>query len=166
MPATVSFVRATGVAPGVNTVVSSISAVLVDSPIDTEAARISNPVMIPSTGSAYSYEVYLRLKAETAPSVRIDNLKIWGPATPVATGVTLWMKTVPSYVAPAIPADTTGFSQQDTTYNSESNALEVDGELNEAGEYSAYVVLMLKVDSNATPGEIGPITLSYSYREQ
>ena len=71
---------------------ASFSFLSIDSALDTGAARISNPITIPSSGCDYSYEKWISACVGVVPSNNVSNFKIWGtfPAQLAPTG-TCWL---------------------------------------------------------------------------
>jgi hypothetical protein len=168
MSASLEILRVNGVAPGVGTVVTDLAAMSADIPTSTPESRSANPLQRPGSGSQFSYEIWFRFRLNAAPSLKVSDIRVWGPANPPADGVRVWLKTVASanYAAPVVPASSSGFTRQDTNYTSEVAALVIPGELVEVGDVSDFVVMVIEVDPAASTGEMPAFQLSYSYMEQ
>jgi len=119
-----------------------------DAATDTLAWRISNPITIPSSNCAYSYEKWISACIHTAPTNNVNTFEIWGtfPAQTAPTGST---------VATSSLGDATSDSKY--TWDSASYAA--------AACQTAYVVNQLQVTSSACVGNWGACDLSYSYSE-
>lgn len=168
MSASLEILRVNGATPGVGTIVADLAAMSADVPTSTPESRSANPLRRPGTGSQFSYEIWFRFRLAAAPSLKVSDLRVWGPASPPASGVRVWLKTVASanYAAPVVPTSSSGFTRQDTNYYSEATGLTVPGELAEVGDVSDFVVMVIEVDPAASTGELPSFQLSYSYMEQ
>lgn len=166
MSAVLEILRVNGATPGVGTVVTDLAAMSADIPTSTPQSRSSNPLRRPGSGSLYSYEIWFRFRVQTAPSIQISDLRVWGPASQPAAGVKIWLKTVANYATPIVPASSAGFTRQDINYVSEATALVVPGNLSALGDVSEFVVMLVEVDPAAVTGELPAFALSYSYMEQ
>ena len=137
-----------------------------DNALNTLVNRTNNPITVPASGSVYSYEKWLKLKIDGVPANSVSNFKAWsaqGGAGGVATGVTLNGEGgVTSYTTPVNTQRGTASALPTT----QGSALQWD-----SASYSAlnavtkYLVLQLKVDSTAAPGNIPQVTVNYSYDE-
>lgn len=166
MSAVLEILRVNGASPGVGTVVTDLAALSADIPTSTPESRSANPVRRPGSGSQFSYEIWFRFRVKTAPSIKVSDLRVWGPNAQPATGVKVWLKTVADYATPVIPESSSGFTRQDTNYISEATGLAVSGDLVEVGDVSDFVVMLVEVDPAASTGELPAFSLSYSYMEQ
>jgi hypothetical protein len=134
---------------------------------DNATVDTADPMVIPPSGSDWSYEKWLRLRiGATGPSVQITNLKFYTDgANGLGTGVSLWAKAVTSYATPAEGTSSSGYTSA-FTYTSGS-ALSLG-----AGPYTAtntemgdHCVLLLEVASTASQGQTPSETLTFSYDE-
>lgn len=131
-----------------------------DANVDT-----NNPMVIPGSGSDFSFEKWLRLKITVAPSVQITNLKFYTDGSNgMGTGVKLWAKNVTSYSTPAEATSTTGYTDA-FTYTSGAALSLGAGPYSSTGEIGDHVVLMNEVQSTATQGQTPSETLTFSYDE-
>lgn len=60
----------------------------------------SNPLLIPGSGTNYSWTKYWKLKFVTSPTGNATNLRAYGPNADVATGVKMYMGKKASYIQP------------------------------------------------------------------
>jgi hypothetical protein len=156
-----------GASPGsVTDGVTGFDLITGDNATYTSANRVAFPIRVPSSGTNYSYEKYVRLRAKNAPSAQLYNFKVWGPAAVPETGVTMYWKAVAAYATPTTPTSTAGYTRQDTNYTSSGSALTISGTLTASGEYSDYLVMMYTCGSTATQGTVTQININYSYDEQ
>jgi hypothetical protein len=134
---------------------------------DNATVDPNNPMVIPGSGSDWSYEKWLRLKiGATGPSVQITNLKFYTDGTNgFGTGVSLWAKAVSTYATPAEGTASTGYA--DAFGYTSGSALSLG-----SGPYTAtdteigdHCVLLLQVASTATQGSLTTETVTFSYDE-
>jgi len=139
-----------------------------DAATDTLAWRISNPITIPSSNCAYSYEKWISACIHTAPTNNVNTFEIWGtfPAQTAPTG-TCWLVGTAACASGATPVVTTstvatsslGDATSDSKYTWDSASYAA------AACQTAYVVNQLQVTSSACVGNWGACSLSYSYSE-
>ena len=131
-----------------------------DSNVDT-----NNPMVIPGSGSNYSFEKWLRMKMTVAPSVQLSNLKFYTDGTnSMGTGINLWAKNVTTFATPAQVSSTTGYTNA-FSYSSGSPLVLGAGPYTTTGEMGDHVVLAQEVQSTATQGQTPSETLTFSYDE-
>lgn len=131
-----------------------------DANVDT-----NNPMVIPGSGSDFSFEKWLRLKITAAPSVQLTNLKAYTDGTnSLGTGVNLWWKAVASYATPAEATATAGYTNA-FTYNSGAALSLGAGPYSGTGEIGSHLVSMLEVLNTATQGQTPSETVTFSYDE-
>lgn len=127
-----------------------------------------NRMAIPLSGSDWSYEKWLRLKIVTAPSVDIQNLRFYTDGSSgYGTGVNLWAKAVGTYATPAEGTSAQGYADvfSYTAANTLSLGAGPYGEAGAVGEIGSHLVLLLEVQSTASPGLLANETLTFSYDE-
>lgn len=132
---------------------------------DDATVNTANPMVVPTAGSDYSYEKWLRTKVTVAPNTNISNLKLYSDGSiGFGTGVTPYAKAVATYATPAQATGVAGYTALGS-YTSGS-ALDLGtGTFTGTGEKGNHAVLMLKVDSTASPGSLTPETITLSYDE-
>ena len=132
---------------------------------DNATVDSNNPMVVPTSGSDYSYEKWLRLKVTVAPDTNISNLAMYSDGSiGFGTGVTPYAKAVATYATPAEATATAGYTAL-ASYTSGS-ALDLGtAAVTGTGEKGSHAVLMLKVDSTASPGTLSAETLTFSYDE-
>lgn len=137
---------------------------------DNDTQDANNPIVIPSTGTAYSYIKQLRFYAATDPSNSISNLGFYtdGSAS-FGTGVGMQVKTSAGYTNPLTQADSqlTGTSDAFGYTSGEGTDLDVTGSHTSGAPtaFGDYVVLQMTVASTATQGTTSTDTFTFSYDE-
>jgi len=132
---------------------------------DNATVDNNNPMVIPPSGSDFSFEKWLRLNVTVAPSVQLSNLKFYTDGTSgQGTGVKLWAKAVASYATPAEATGTSGYTDA-FTYNSGAALSLGAGPFTSTGEKGDHAVLMQEVLSTATQGVTPSETITFSYDE-
>ncbi len=164
MPATVTIVEKNGAG---GTTTDKTSGTIRFKNADNSTVDTGNPMVIPGSGSDFSFEKWLRLRiGATGPSVQITNVRFYTDgANGLGTGVLLWAKAVSSYATPAEATATTGYTNA-FTYTSGSPLVLGAGPYSSINtEIGDHAVLMLEVQSTATQGQTPTETLTFSYDE-
>jgi len=132
---------------------------------DNATVDANDPMVVPATGSDYSYEKWLRPKITVAPDTNISNLQFYSDGTiGYGTGVTPYVKAVTTYATPAQATGTAGYST--LASKTASSALSLGtGTFTGTGEKGDHAVAMLKVDNTAGPGALSAETITLSYDE-
>ena len=136
-----------------------------DANVDT-----NNPMVIPSSGSDFSYVKWLRLYiGATGPSVEINNIRFYTDGTNnMGTGVLLWCKANGSYGGPTEPTGTTGYTDAFTYTSasplslSQTNAGPYTGTNVDIGD---FLEIFMEVQSTASNGQTPAETLTFAYDE-
>lgn len=139
-----------------------------DDSYDTDGTSYaSKPITVPSAGTSYSYERWIKLKFNGVFNA-IENVKVWKSAGSLsdvnldinggetATGVTP-VNTVSSVATSTL-----------TDWDSEGEAVDITpaAGISNDGDKTDFWVMQLDVPSTVTtPGDINSITLSFSYDE-
>jgi hypothetical protein len=132
---------------------------------DNATVDTSNRMVVPGSGSDYSYEKWLRFQVDVAPSVDLQNLKFYTDGSNgFGTGINLYAKAVTTYATPAEATATAGYADA-FTYTSAAPLSLGAGPFTSTGEKGDHCVMMLKVDSTAAPGLLSTETLTFSYDE-
>jgi len=146
---------------------SNLNFMSVDDYDDTGTDYQTNTILIPDSGSNYSYERWFRIKF-TGTFNSITNCRFFRSAgATLPTGVDLLAG---STETPATPVDTAS-TIATTTLSSwdeltEAISIQPSAGISNDGDYSAYGVLQLKVDSTTTQtGDIGDQTITVVYDE-
>lgn len=131
---------------------------------DNATVDTNNPLVVPTSGTEYSYEKWTRLKVTVAPDTNISNLKFYTDGSNGWTGVGLHAKAVTAYATPALATATTGYTNA-FTYTSGS-ALDLGtAAVTGTGEKGDHAVLIMTVGTSASAGVLTAETATYSYDE-
>jgi hypothetical protein len=131
---------------------------------DNAVVNASDPLIIPTSGTEYSYEKWTRLNVTVAPDNSLSNLKFYTDGANGWTGVGLHVKAAATYVTPALATSTAGFTNA-FTYTSGS-ALDLGtAAVTGTGEKGSHAVMIMTVATSATPGTLTAETATYSYDE-
>jgi len=134
---------------------------------DNATVDVNNPMVIPGSGTDWSYEKWLRLRASVAPSVQITNVKAYADGTNnFGAGVNVYAKAVAgtAYATPVEGSGTAGFADL-FTYTAGSPLTVGGGTYTGTGEFADHVVMELSVGTNASQGSLAAETLTFSYDE-
>ena len=139
---------------------------------ERDANPANHPIPIPqASGTAYSFEVYLRWECTTAPDNQCINFKVWGDNEPPATNVIIEVAATESGVTPVkTESAVSGMTRQDTNYYSSGTALAltvvpVDDKIDAIGEKTFYLVMQMEVSVGAPSGNLETMTFNLSYEE-
>jgi len=127
----------------------------------------SNKISVPSSGTTYSYERWVRLEF-TGTFNEIENVKTWhssGTLSDVA--LDLLAGETNTGVTP-ITTESSVATTTLTGWDSEGEAIDITpaAGIDESGDKTDYLVVQLKVPYTVvTPGDIGTQTLTFSYDE-
>lgn len=139
-----------------------------------EIVPASYPITIPGSGTNYSYEKWIRLKCSGTYNV-VDNLQFWKSAGTYSTGCSVYGNQSTSTPQPtsytaAVNTLSTVATIAVPTSDPNDNNLSIDNSLtgsftsNETA-YSDYLVLQLRVDDTASPGNMNQLTFTFQYDE-
>lgn len=130
---------------------------------DGTASKSSNPVIVPSSGTNYSYEIWVRARCDVAPSVRCENFKLWyNSGLSGGFDITANTDILDTYVQPVNSQSSQGSRVSFNTKASVGNSISLDGTLTDIGDYTSWEVFQLKIPSAALPGDYAVLwTLQY-----
>jgi len=132
---------------------------------DDANVDLNDPIVIPGSGSNYSYEKWLRFNVTVAPTNQITNLQFYTDgANGMGTGVSMWAKAVTSYATPALITSTSAYTDA-FSYTSGSSLNLGAGPYTGTGEIGDHAVLGLEVASTASQGTTPSESLTFSYDE-
>lgn len=140
--------------------VTGIDLISADNALNT----LENRQQYPITVDTRSYEKWIKLKVDTAPTNSVSNFLIWGDGG-VDTSTTLYF--TGEYVTGTTPTNgTSSIADTDfTTYTSTNKATWDANDYTDTNATTQYVVFQLAVASDADPGNWTQETISYSYDE-
>lgn len=136
-----------------------------DNCLNTTGNRTSNPITIPASGFAFSYDKWLKFElGTTEPDTQVTNFKFWGAGTePEANVVLDYYKTTNTYATPALATTNSAYTAVSTA--TAGAKASITGTLNTQGEATQYLVMMLQVSTGASQGNMTQQTYNYSYDE-
>jgi len=161
-------VKCTGASAGSESDTSKTPSLLYS---DGTGAATSSKIPAPKTsGTAYSYECWLRLECTSAPNGGCDTFKVYGPDTQPQSGCTLYIGTTDTGATPVGTESSVATTRQDTNYTSEGTGLSVgvvpgDDVINAVGEKTDYIVHQLRVAYGAAQGANPGIIMHVSFEE-
>jgi len=161
MAATITIQACTGTNAATEATVTGITMRANDSAVNDTA----NPIVVPGSGTARSYEKWIRFKCTVAPSTQVTNFNYWGPNAIPGTGTLLFVGTTDTGVTPVVTDSSVATVQQDTTHYSLATALAITGTLVNQNDETNYIVFQMDVINTAEPGSITQQTHNYSYDE-
>jgi hypothetical protein len=140
--------------------VTGIDFVSADNATNSIGNRTSNPISVGTN----SYEKWLKLYIDTAPSNGVTNFKIWGDGA-VQTSTSLYFTA--NYVTGTTPTNGTSSiaNAAFTTYTSGNKATWDATSYSATGSTTRYAVFQLQVAADCGPGNWTQETISYSYDE-
>lgn len=131
-----------------------------DATVDT-----NNPIVVPTSGTDFSYEKYLQVKLDAPPSDKISNIVAYTDGAKAwSAGVSVGWKTTTTYSQPAEATAFTGYTSA-FTYISGSPLTLGAGPYSATGDVGNYLVMVMGVDDTTQPGILASETLTIAYDE-
>jgi len=129
------------------------------------ALPTSSPVSVPPSGTAYSYECWLRFKCTVAPDNECTNFKFWSSGSAVGTGLVITANSdaVDTFVTPVVTVSAAG-TRVDFSTKDSYDKIDVVGSLVSGGDKSDFMIFQLEVGMTATPGNKS-YTVYYQFDE-
>jgi hypothetical protein len=134
---------------------------------DNNAVDSNNPMVIPTSGSDWSFEKWLSLRITgTKPADNISNLRFYTDGTiGFGTGITVWARSATAFSAPAEPTTSTGLTTAGA-FTSGSPLSLAGGPWSGTSTFvGSSVVLSMEVTSAATVGALTAETVTWAYDE-
>lgn len=131
---------------------------------DNAAVDTNSPMVIPASGSDWSFQKWLRLNV-AGVFTQLTNLKFYTDgANGFGAGVLCWAKTEASFVTPAEETASAGYSDA-FGYTSGSPLSLGAGPYTSTGDIGSYLKLALEVQAAAGQGALTPETITFAYDE-
>ncbi len=142
---------------------------------DDPSNGTTDPIVVPTSGTNYSYWVALRLNWSAGSANLVNNLKCYSDgANGLGTGVTCKVNTATSYIQ---ATGSTGTGTQLTTGNyatlagapsdifgyTSGSPLSISGNATVSGDFGDFVVLQVEVGTTAGPGTTSTELLTFQY---
>jgi hypothetical protein len=124
-------------------------------PIDSATAnKTTSPLYLPSEGTIYSYEVYIRCRCDLAPVNYVNNFKVWcDSGLPLSNQIlTVNSDDVSVYAAPVNTQSTRGTRADFVNYTDVDNSISLVGNLVNIGDYTSWLVFQLELSAGADTG--------------
>lgn len=135
---------------------------------DDANADLNDPIVRPPSGTAYSYEKYLRLNVSVAPTGAITSPRAYSDgANNLGTGVSLFAGVVGSYTQPVVTDSATATVDLFTYTSGSPRTMDVTntGPYSGTGDIADYLVMQIDVADTASPGLTSAETLTIAYDE-
>lgn len=182
MPATIIINRWTGSSGApTKTDITSINTVASASDVhQTTAAGSTNPIVIPSSGTNYSFWVVTRLSCSVTPAGTVNNLRWYSDgANNFGTGVTCKAQNATSYTQAIGTVGATGNQLTTSSYSTISTTpvdafsftsgspKSLTGTISSpsTGDFGDFLVYQIEVASTASVGVSGTETYTWLYDE-
>lgn len=132
---------------------------------DDSTVDLNNPMVVPASGTDYSFEKWLRMNVTGGTYSQITNVKAYSDgANGLGTGVGLYAKAVTSYATPAEATATTGYTDF-FSYTSGSALSLGAGPFTSTGEKGDHLVMIMTVASTASNGVTPSETITLAWDE-
>lgn len=173
MAATVQIVRLTGAGPTATDITAINTRANAEDAHTT--AGTTNSILVPASGTNYSYWVNTRLNVTAITSGTVDNVKWYTDGSNnFGTGVTAKVGTATAYTQATGTAGTTGLQLNTTNYPTVStpadaftyttgSPLSVSGTTTTTGQFGDRVVYQLEVGTTAASGATASETFTWRY---
>lgn len=174
MAATVQIVRLTGAGPTATDITSINTRANAEDAHTT--AGTSNSILVPTSGTNYSYWVVTRLNVTAITAGTVDNVKWYTDGTNnFGTGVTCKVNTATGYVQATGTAGTSGTQLTTGNYATLAGAptdafaytsgspLSVTGTTTATGQFGDRVVYQIEVGTTAASGATAQETFTWKY---
>lgn len=132
---------------------------------DDATVDLNDPMVVPGSGTDYSYEKWLRLNVTGGSYSQITDIVAYSDGSNgLGTGVGLYAKAVSSYATPAEATATTGYTDF-FSYTSGSPLSLGAGPFTSTGEKGDHLVMIATVADTASGGLTSSETLTVSWDE-
>lgn len=132
---------------------------------DDATVNTADPMVIPPSGTDYSYEKWLRFNVASGTYTEITNVEFYSDGSSgMGTGVAVYAKTAAAYATPAEATSTTGYASV-FSYTSGSPLVVGAGPFTSTGDKGNYVVMMMAVADTAVAGVTPSETLTWVWDE-
>jgi hypothetical protein len=162
MPATVQIVEKNGAG---GTPTDKTSGTVRLKTADNPTVDLVAPIVRPPSGSAWSFEKWLRLNVTGGTYSQITSVRAFTDgANGLGTGVNLWARAVASYATPAIGTNSTGYANAFTFTTGAPLSLGA-GPFTGVGERGDHLVLLAEVQSTAVGGLTATESITIAWDE-
>ena len=132
---------------------------------DNATVDTVNPMVVPPSGTDYSFEKWLIFKVASGTYTQITNVKAYSDgANGMGTGVGVYAKAVTTFATPAEATSISGYTDL-FSYTSGSPLTLGAGPFTSTGEKGDHLVAIMTVASTASGGVTASETLTMSWDE-
>jgi hypothetical protein len=132
---------------------------------DEAAVNTADPMLVPATGTNYSFEKWLRFYVSGGSYTNITNIEVYTDGSSgMGTGVGVFAKTAAAYATPAEATSTSGYTSL-FTYTSGSPLTVGAGPFTSTGDKGDYVVMVMTVADTASSGVTSAETVTWVWDE-
>jgi len=132
---------------------------------DDSTVDLNDPMVVPGSGTDYSYEKWLIANVSGGSYTQITNLVAYSDGSNgMGTGVGLYAKAVTSYATPAEGTSTSGYTDF-FSYTSGSPLTLGAGPFTSTGQKGDHLVMLCTVASTASGGLTASETLTLAWDE-
>jgi len=132
---------------------------------DNATVDTSNPMVVPASGTDYSFEKWLRFYVASGSYTEITSIRAYmDGANGFGTGIGLYAKAVTSFATPAEATSTSGYTSA-FDYTSGSPLALGAGPYTSTGEKGDHLVMMMTVADTASQGMLSGETLTIAWDE-
>jgi hypothetical protein len=143
---------------------------------DDSSIDLNNVLSVPSSGTEYSMQKWLRMNVTGGSYTQITNPRFYtDTGNGYGTGCKLWAKTASAYTTPAIPSTSddpprlSGVDMADAFSYTSASPLDMDalnaGPFTSTGYKGDYLVLVFEVETTASQGIKTAETLTLAWDE-
>lgn len=162
MPATVQIIEKNGVG---GTPTDKTSGTIRFKNADNATVDLNDPMVVPNSGTDYSFEKWIRLNVTGGTYSQITNIRAYSDgANGLGTGIGLHARAVASYATPAEATSTSGYTDF-FTYTSGSPLTLGAGPFTSTGEKGDHLVMIATVADTASGGLTPTETLTIAWDE-
>jgi hypothetical protein len=162
VPATVQIIEKNGVG---GTPTDKTSGTIRFKNADNATVDLNDPMVVPNSGTDYSFEKWIRLNVTGGTYSQITNIRAYSDgANGLGTGIGLHARAVASYATPAEATSTSGYTDF-FTYTSGSPLTLGAGPFTSTGEKGDHLVMIATVADTASGGLTPTETLTIAWDE-
>lgn len=132
---------------------------------DNATVDVVNPMVVPTSGSDFSFEKWLRMYVSGGSYTQISNIRAYSDGVNgLGTGMGLYAKAVTSYATPAEATSISGYTDF-FSYTSGSPLVLGSSTYTSTGEKGDHLVMIATVASSASGGLTPSETLTLAWDE-
>lgn len=132
---------------------------------DNSTVDLLNPIVRPPSGSAWSFEKWLRMNITGGSYSQITSVRAYTDGSSgLGTGVNLWARAVASYATPVLGTSSAGYTNAFTLTVGAPLSLGA-GPFTGTGERGDHLVLLAEVTSAAAGGLTASESITFAWDE-